>query len=769
MCLILTHISLFSFCQDVYLTEMVSNSDGLYPDEDGDASDWIEIVNNSSESLNIEGFALTDEEDNLFKWVFPSVEIQANEHLIVFCSNKDRQTLPFHTNFKIKSEGEILLLVNPEGDVVDHINPTPLSEGFALTRICEPECYWELVDVITPEAPSNSESVITFSSPSRVFESETEIYLTHSLGHEIRYTLDGSLPTAQSPLYTEPFLFGDATEQEAVFSYISTSYNWDEPEGEILQTNTIRAMSFDNGLPSSQVFTKSYPIGDEIADLFEEYPVFSIQVEGDSLFDYHRGIHVPGVNFDPSNIIWTGNYYQRGEDSERDVHVEYFEDGLLAWQQSAGLRIHGGRTRGYPQKSFRLYARNHLGAGEFNHDFFATKDKRVFDKLILRTTMGCWNNTAIKDDVSAYIAKELDFDSQHSRICLLFINGEFWGIFGIRDFFDRQYIEETHDIHEDSVNILNHGSGYREGVPDDWGIYEGDNSHYVALMDFMENADMNQVSNYDYIKTQMDMSSMIDYYATEIYFAQKDWPAGNHKVWKGEGDTKWRWLLFDMDSGWGYQGAAHNAWNRVTATNSSNYSNPPWATFLLRKFLESPEFKEEFKSRYACLMRNEFDPDIVSEAIDRFVDLYENGMEYNVDRWHNVPSMSQWHSNIDSKLRAFNEDRQDHAIANLSSFMNTDFSIEDYDCETLLPLRKEPEDKSQMAIYPNPSSDGIWIDLSKEEGTGSFRIYDIYGSLILSGNYSFHQRIDIKEFASGIYIAVVEADGKWYSQQFVKY
>ena len=94
-------------------------------------------------------------------------------------------------------------------------------------------------------------------------------------------------------------------------------------------------MSFQDGFPTSQVFTKSYPIGEEIADLFDEYPVFSIQIEGDSLFDYQRGINVPGVHFNPSNIVWTGNYFQRGMDWERDVHVEYFENGALKWHQTA--------------------------------------------------------------------------------------------------------------------------------------------------------------------------------------------------------------------------------------------------------------------------------------------------------------------------------------------------------------------------------------------------------------------------------------------------
>lgn len=762
-------ISIGVQAQTIYFSEMVSNNDGLYLDEDGEASDWIEIHNSSAQSIDLEGYAISDDEGSPFKWIFPNYELPAGEHLTVFCSNKNRLSLPFHSNFKIKSEGEPVLLVDPNGEILDQIDPTPLAEGYAITRVCAPECYWETVDVITPQAPATAESIITFSSPSKVYEADTEIFLTHSLGHEIRYTLDGSIPTLESPLYSDTFSFGDATEQEAIFSYISTSYNWNEPDGEILQTNTIRAMSFEDGIPSSQVFTKSYPIGNEISALFEEYPVFSIQVEGDSLFDHHRGIHVQGVHFSPSNLIWSGNYFQRGENSERDVHVEYFENGSLRWQQNAGLRIHGGRTRGYPQKSFRLYARNHLGAGEFHHQFFDTKEKKIFDKLILRTTMGCWNNTAIKDDVSAFIAKDLDLDSQHSRICIVFINGEFWGVFGIRDFFDRQYINETHGIHEDSVSILNHASGYREGVPEDWGVFEGDNMHYAALMDFMENADMNQVSNYDYIKTQMDISSMIDYYATEIYFAQKDWPAGNHKVWRGGGDTKWRWLLFDMDSGWGYLGPSHNAWNRITSTSGGDYSNPPWATFLLRKFLESPEFKEEFKARYACLMKNEFDPDIVSSAIDRFEDLYQNGMEYNVNRWHNVSSMAQWYSNIDAKLRNFNENRQAHAISNLASFMNTDFDIDDYDCDILQLVENEEDKEVNLAIYPNPSNEGVWLDVSDESATGTYHIYNIYGTLVLSGTYSFHERISIERFTAGIYVAVIELKGRSYTNQFVKY
>ena len=756
------------FSQDVYFNEMVSSSDGIYVDEDGDSSDWIEIYNPTETAISLEGYGLSDDPEDLYKWAFPDLQIEPAGFMVVFCSDKNRLTAPLHTNFKLKASGEALFLTHPDGLTVDQIGPTPLSEGFALAKVCSEVCYWEKLATATPGMPNTTGSIIAFSSPSGVFATEVEINMTHSLGHDIRYTLDGSVPTAESTLYEGPLTFGDATGSEVQFSNINTSYYWDPPDGEVIQLNNVRAMSFVDDIATSAVFSKSYAVGEEVSELFAQYPVFSFQVDGDSLFDEERGIHVPGVNFDPSNVQWSGNFYMRGEEWERDIHVEYFENSDPVWAQDVGVRIHGGKTRNAPQKSFRLYARNELGAGEFYHKFFDTKDKSVFDKLLLRCVFGCWNETAIKDEVSAFAVKDLDFDSQHSRPCVLFINGEYWGMFSIRDYYDSQYIEEEYGVEDDSVTVMAHASGYRPDVPSDWGLYEGDNSHYIALMDFMENADMTVEENYAYISNRMDMSSMIDYYLTQIYFANRDWPAGNHKVWRGDGDMKWRWLLFDMDSGWGYQGPAAQALVKVTATNSSAYYNPPWSTFLLRKLLESPLFEYAFKERYACLMKNEFAAENLQLAIDRFVDIYTPGMPRNIDRWHNNTNMSEWNSRVDVKLRDFADQRRDHAIANIAEYFGEAYDIENYDCDGIVTSTEEVERNAPaMIVYPNPSSGEIWID-SYELTDGTIRIFDSMGRLVYESNYHFHYRADIENLSNGVYIAWIEGEGKRYSQQFVK-
>ncbi len=755
--------------QDIWLNELVSNSNGAYPDEDGDSSDWVEVFNASSESVSLEGFTISDDPDELDKWTFPEVTIPANEYLVVFCSSKDRYTEPLHTNFGVKSSGETVLLSNPQGVVVSQIEPRPLAEGFALARFCGENCYWEVMQHESPGVSNLDQSIVSFSHPSGVYQDDLLLEMAHPFGHEIRYTTDGSEPTSESALYTEPVELSDATLSDHVISNISTSTYWSAPSGDVMEINVVRAQSFVAGVPTSQVFSKTYAIGDEVEELFNEYPVFSLQCHADSLFSEERGIYVPGVNFDSGNSIWSGNYFMRGPDWERPIHIEYFENMEAVWAQDVGVRIHGGRTRGAPQKSLRLYARNELGAGEFHHSFFETKEKTVFDKLLLRCHYGCWNKTVIKDEVTAYVCRDLNFVSQHARPCVVFINGEYWGMYTMRDFIDAQFIEEEYGFHQDSVDILNHGSGFRPNVDPDWGIYEGENDHYAAMMDFIENADMTDVANYEYIDTQMDISSMIEYYATQIFFAQKDWPAGNHKVWRGgyEG-TRWRWVLFDTDSGWGYLGPSNNTFIRATTTTSSDYSNPPWATFLFRTMLESPEYEEAFKARLACLMRDEFHPDTLNAAIDRFVDIYTPGMPRNLDRWHFLTSMSSWDSRVSNELRDFGEERRPYLEEYVASYFETPFNAEDYDCAVDPVGTNDLDFKHKMAVYPNPSSDYIWIDVSAAEPGANIHVYDIQGRQVFSGKYSFHQTLDISGFVTGVYVVVVQFEDSVVTGRFLK-
>ena len=103
----------------VTLTEfLASNSKGL-TDEDGDASDWIEIQNSSATRVNLKGWSLTDDPARPAKWVFPSTNLDAGAYLVVFASGKNRTTVgtALHTSFQLASDGEYLGLFAPDATI----------------------------------------------------------------------------------------------------------------------------------------------------------------------------------------------------------------------------------------------------------------------------------------------------------------------------------------------------------------------------------------------------------------------------------------------------------------------------------------------------------------------------------------------------------------------------------------------------------------------------------------------------------------------------
>lgn len=105
---------------DLVISEfMASNNHGL-TDEDGEFSDWVEVYNPCQPSVNLAGWALTDDPDDLDKWTFPAVSLARGEALVVFASSKSRAVagLPLHTNFKLEAAGEYLALVRPDGTTI---------------------------------------------------------------------------------------------------------------------------------------------------------------------------------------------------------------------------------------------------------------------------------------------------------------------------------------------------------------------------------------------------------------------------------------------------------------------------------------------------------------------------------------------------------------------------------------------------------------------------------------------------------------------------
>lgn len=106
--------------QNVTISEFMALNTSTLKDEDGSFSDWLELANSDSQSIDLQGWYLTDDRANMTKWMFPKRVLKAGEFLVVFASGKDRtpETGNLHTNFRLSGAGGYLALVEPDGRTV---------------------------------------------------------------------------------------------------------------------------------------------------------------------------------------------------------------------------------------------------------------------------------------------------------------------------------------------------------------------------------------------------------------------------------------------------------------------------------------------------------------------------------------------------------------------------------------------------------------------------------------------------------------------------
>ncbi|HTD65020.1 MAG TPA: lamin tail domain-containing protein [Candidatus Limnocylindria bacterium] len=173
---------------DVIITEFMAANTRTLADEDGDYSDWIEIHNTGAVALNLNGWRLTDNRNNLTKWTFPSTNIAGQAFMIVYASGKDRHTpgRPLHTGFQLGKEGEYLGLVRPDGTIVSEFSPvfpTQVDDvSYGLPTLSSPTAVLALGAGARVHVPINNSLGLDWTSPS--FNDSAWLHGTNGVGFE---------------------------------------------------------------------------------------------------------------------------------------------------------------------------------------------------------------------------------------------------------------------------------------------------------------------------------------------------------------------------------------------------------------------------------------------------------------------------------------------------------------------------------------------------------------------------------------------------------
>ena len=523
--------------------------------------------------------------------------------------------------------------------------------------------------------------------------------------HHIRYTTNGNKPTAQSPLYEEPLVL-DASKYSR--SDIYTIINCPEQDfylpDSVQHCIVIRAAAFDeNDSCVSSVMTHSYfihALGCETHGL----PAVSLCADSLDLFDYETGIFVPGVYYDPLNPNWTGNYYEEGREWERLMNVEFYEQDNTGINQLAGLRTHGGNGRRFQQKCIKIYAREEYGKKRFKHRFFETIPHNNFKHLVLKPFSASYDHSGVNDHVCNQIASQLDLETLASRPVVLFLNGEYWGVYFIHERPDERYLEDHFGVDIEHVNIINAWNPF---------VACGTDENFMELFHWMEDADLSDPEEYAYVETKIDIDNFIDYQIFELFSENTDWPANNMRCWQLD-NGKWRWIFFDGDAclRWMTFYAFDNA-----VFDGNDYWPSNWrATLFFRRLLDSPEFKSRFDARFHELLNSAFDYSVTGPILENAKTTLEPEVPFQSDRFGFPHSVDEWNTDM-ARNDWFLFRRGELILEPLNGLL--------YDL---------PEDTLEaFRCYPNPTSGEIHLMFDADAfSTTEIGIYDMMGRKVFA-------------------------------------
>lgn len=746
----------FSIAQDIVINEIMSDNENSILDSSGDTPDWIELYNRGTSIINLEGYYLSDDKDDLQKWTFPAVTIAPNSFLLIFASGKDLIGISsIHTNFKISAEGEKIYLSNSQEIKIDEFEKIDLKADESYGRLPDGGDQKFKLPYYSPGATNNSANVLTFSHEPGFYTEPFNLSVNSITGDSIFCTMDGSDPTPTSNYLKDEIFLEDKTSSPNIWSEIPTTPTqnlitnpaWESPGYLIPKSNSIRCASFKHNKQTSKVYTKSFFIGEKLIDE-HSMPIIALISDQKNLFDDQTGIYVPGNSWDPADPEWSGNYFIDEIESERPIHIEYFtEDGIFEFGQDAGVRIHGGKTRHASQKSLKLYARKRYGEKYFNYPLMPQNGVEKYQRFLLQTTMASWGgDTVIKDILAHEISRDLDFEKMDYRPAVVFLNGEYWGIHHIRDRIDEEYLSYTSGIDIDSLEIDRVG-----------------NSHYNALKNFMKNNVPIDNQELNYISTQMDIDCFIDYQIAEMFLSNHDWPSNNTRHWRPKFDGKWRWIFFDLDAGFGDPTVNMLEYN-TNQDSSINWPNGAKETFLFRTLIENENFQNQFLNRYKELIETDFQFKVTKKKLFALINEYETEMPNHIKRWKYPVSMDTWLNDIEINILDFLEERPCKVVENIHDFF--DLPNFDVNCKDSTDTTSQPENES-FTISPNPNN-GIFTISNNSTQTKLFqyRIFNALGQKSAYGNHLLVQpdeqkTIDASQLPSGWYYLQIQEQGLW--------
>lgn len=567
--------TLQSHAQLVINELMQSNVDCIMDDLNEFPDSWVELYNTGTTAVNLNAYKIGKSNKPNKAWALPNMMVNPGQYVIIYCdkANDDTDNL-LHTDFRLESGKGCEVYLFQGSDIVDQITdlkkqPAP---DIAYGRKTDGSDEWGYQLIPTPKAANCGQITDNilgnpeFSQEGRVYTSPTSFQLSLNVpegspdGTEIRYTTNGSEPTATSTKYTGPIT--------------------------ISSTHVIRAKLFCEGWLSPRATVHSYIFFPSSRAL--TLSVVSISIDDKYLNDPKIGIYVNGT-------------YQSGKNNyefnwRRPLNIEMFEaaDQSSVFNQLGEARIMGGASRSAASKSLAVYANKRFGVKRFDYEFFPDQKPGLkdFKSFMLRNAGNDFDYLFQRDAIiQRTVASHVDLDWQAYRPVIIYINGEYKGMLNIRERSNEDNIYTNYDGLED-IDMIENWWELKEGSIDSFEEFKAFyTEHGHTLAEYAE---------------RMDWEEFLNLMILNLYYCNLDFPGNNFVMWRPQADGgKWRFICKDTDFGLGLYDRDPNykIFQWLYNPNYDNQNN--WGangydgTRLFRRLMEDTDFHREFIDRTA--------------------------------------------------------------------------------------------------------------------------------------------------------------------------
>jgi len=581
--------------------------------------------NISSGDITAETVASTavssDEEDAFYEYTIPSNDLVAGENCVAVEIHQISET-----SSDISFDFELVGINYSDAIIIDYVAYDQQVTDVSFGRPAG-ELVWQFFGEPTPDQPntgipnqSSDMATEVFSSlPGGFYASQTDVEIvTNSNLAQIRYTTDGSRPGSTSSLFSGAIV--------------------------IDSTTILKARAFETGFLPGPIMIATYFIGED-----NSLPTVSLIAEPPTLWDINIG-------------IYENEYKQR----EIPVSIHYFDrDASPGFSIDAGARLGGLNIWTKPQKPFTIYTRNRFGEDLIPYQLFKSKPITDFSRIVFRNGGDDWEETLLRDPMTGSLVQGMMVCGYMAyQPTALFLNGDYWGIYNIREKYNTRYFFENFGVDPDNIDHLEYGAtqaGTRLLT------IEGDQLTYNDFISFVQNGDLDQAAVYSELSDRMNIDGFIDHVVMTLYCANTSW-GHNREWWRPKTDDgKWQWLIVDVDRGF-----------NPSNVNTNLLDNLLEDYLLFQYLMGSDRFQNRFLQRAAAHFNNTFQAQRIEFIVDSLSNTIRDEMPRHIDRWGSqggISSMTSWENELDA-IKTFAQNRSANLYTHFNNELGLDGTIE---------------------------------------------------------------------------------------------